>query len=245
MEHGLGGVAFENETGRRLRTLGWQVETTAVTGDWGADLIARAGNEIVVVQCKDYGSPAGVAAIQEVHFARTHYRATGAVVVARNGFTKAAIKAAAQTGVEIWQPHDIAPGSHLDRTAFRQRLDIERVAAERERELSKLWHDYDVSVTAVKRSILTRRLVLCAIGISFAVYLIWSAASSSAINPVTSLPLFCALLYRKPIRPARPDTDRRGAIIRCDICLSRLRVEYGRVGHVRCPRCKVLTSAST
>src|SRR4051794_17171107 len=70
MQHSMGGIAFEVEVQDRFRSLGWRVEQTPVTGDYGADLVARLAGEIVVVQCKDYGSPAGVRAVQEVHFAK-------------------------------------------------------------------------------------------------------------------------------------------------------------------------------
>jgi hypothetical protein len=40
-EHGLGGLEFELAIRDRLLSLGWQVEKTPVTGDFGADLVAR------------------------------------------------------------------------------------------------------------------------------------------------------------------------------------------------------------
>lgn len=113
----IGGQAFEVETARRLTALGWSTTPTAVTGDWGADVVGRIGSECVVVQCKDWGGPVGLSAIQEVAFARTHYRAQLAAVVSRSGYTKAAKAAAKTAGVHLLVLEDIRVGaSVLDRS---------------------------------------------------------------------------------------------------------------------------------
>jgi hypothetical protein len=57
VKHGLGGVLFENDIRERFHSLGWDVETTPIIGELGADLIARVASETIVIQCKDYGSP--------------------------------------------------------------------------------------------------------------------------------------------------------------------------------------------
>ncbi|MFL5255930.1 MAG: restriction endonuclease [Rhodopila sp.] len=150
MQHSMGGIAFEVEVQDRFRSLGWRVERTPVTGDYGADLVARLDGEIVVVQCKDYGSPAGVRAVQEVHFAKAHYGATAAVAVARNGFTRAAIKAAEATGVQILRPTDIAAGSSLDRT-LRQR-EIEQQEANRRRAEARRRREIEEQDTVMRLS---------------------------------------------------------------------------------------------
>ncbi len=150
MQHGKSGIAFENETRDRMRTLGWHVETTPVTGDYGADLIARLASETLVIQCKDYGCPAGVSSVQEAHFAKTHYGATAALVIARNGFTKAAIRAALTSRVDLLRPNDLILGSNLDRTPARR--EIER--RERESEAMRVRKEhYEAKQEAKKASI--------------------------------------------------------------------------------------------
>jgi hypothetical protein len=244
MNYGLAGVVFEGEIAQRFRGLGWAIEPTPVTGDFGADLIARFGAELLVVQCKDYGSPAGVGAVQEAHFARTHYRATGALVVARNGFTRAAIQAASTTGVEIWQPSDISPGSRLDRSPQRRRLDEEWAAYDKEQKRSNDWRDYDKALAqyavAIRKLRLSRILLAC-----IAACLVLQAFSASDTFLLLVSFIGCLFLCVIPTEPVKPETERRGAIIVCDICLTRLRLEYGRDGLVRCPVCKVLTGACT
>jgi hypothetical protein len=171
MKHGLGGIAFENEVRDRFQSLGWQVERTPVTGDYGADLVATFHGEILAIQCKDYGSPAGVSAIQEVHFARSHYDATAAVVVARNGFTKAAIRAAATTGTMILRPSEVTAGCSLDRSPERREFELKQEKARREAEIeqqrwrrefelqqqnqyySQVWREYDSDLVKYKKAL--------------------------------------------------------------------------------------------
>jgi hypothetical protein len=274
VQHGLGGVAFENETRERLRALGWEVETTAVTGDFGADLVARVGGEIVVVQCKDYGSPAGVGAVQEVYFARTHYGASGAVVVARNGFTRAAIRAAESAHVKLLSPGEIAFGGSLDRTPHRREIERRAAAveqAERERQqrqaealaqagrdkfYSELWRAYDQAVFRHSQRLRRRGLAIKAV--LFGGLLAILGASISEWRDLTSHQtvakisleiisvLFVLFLLRRRHRPPiRPTVERRGAMVKCDLCHQHLRVDYGRTGVVRCPHCTSLMGART
>jgi hypothetical protein len=146
MQHGLGGIDLEFAIKARFEALGWQLETTSATADFGADLVARSGHEVLVVQCEDYGSPAGIAAVQEAYFVRVHYGASTAAVVARNGFTKAAIKGAATTGVQALRPNDVVAGISFDRTYRQAELERERKRAhetpernEGEREQNTKW----------------------------------------------------------------------------------------------------------
>lgn len=128
----LGGVAFEQSVAQRLGSLGWCVVTTPVTGDFGADLLAKSALETAVVQCKDYGSPVGIDAVQEVFLAKAYYSALLAIVVARNGFTQAARCAAQRASVLLMRPDEIVPGCVLDRSIERRRRE-EQQAADRAR----------------------------------------------------------------------------------------------------------------
>jgi hypothetical protein len=105
-----GGREFEERTITCLEAVGWNALSTPVTGDWGADVIARFANECLVVQCKDWGKPSGLSAVQEIVFARIHYQAQFAAVVSRSGYTRAAREAAKAAGVHLLGIEDICVG---------------------------------------------------------------------------------------------------------------------------------------
>jgi restriction system protein len=67
----------------------------------------------IVVQCKRSTTPVGIAAIQEVLGAKSHYRAQEAWVVSNSTFTKAAQKLAKSCGVRLKQLR--APGTNVCR----------------------------------------------------------------------------------------------------------------------------------
>ncbi|GGC52790.1 hypothetical protein GCM10011504_33960 [Siccirubricoccus deserti] len=134
------GLAFERATADAFRHLGWEVEQTRASGDYGADVIARFGTTSIVIQCKDWKGPAGLAAVQEVFFARKHYRANLAMVVARSGFTRQAQKAAESTEVRLVRLSDLRRHCEFDRSVEAARAQREREAREtarRDRELAE------------------------------------------------------------------------------------------------------------
>lgn len=259
----LGGIAFEAEVSSRLSALGWDVRRTAVTGDFGADIVAKIAHESLVIQCKDYGSPAGVSAVQEVFYAKTHYQATAAIVVARNGFTRAAIEAAERARIILLRPQDIKSGCTLDRRQRRHDLDdLRRKQEEAEtnrkhREwMSKEWRRYDAAAAAWRRMRRTKRATRVVFLMAATAWLGWTAFShGSLIVDPDMLEVFfkaaslCAVVWflflRDPKEPAKPAGSRKGAIITCDICRQRLRVDYGKTGSVRCPQCTALVAAKT
>ena len=121
------GLAFERATAQALRDLGWDASTTSSTGDFGADVLARIGRTSLVVQCKDWASPAGFDAVKEVIYARLHYKAAVALVVSRSGFTRQATEAAKQHDVTLLSLDDLKPGCAFDRI-----LDARKLAAGQE-----------------------------------------------------------------------------------------------------------------
>jgi len=120
MAHDQTGLAFEEDVARRFRSLGWSVRPTARTGDFGADLIATSESETpetIAIQCKDYASPVGIEAVQEVLLAKVYYTANAAAVVAPNGFTPNARHAAKRARVGLIHPDELVSGCTLDRSA--------------------------------------------------------------------------------------------------------------------------------
>ena len=106
------GIEFEDYVAARLRRAGWQVDFTRATGDYGVDLIAVKDGKSVAVQCKRYGNPVGVAAVQQVVSGARHHDCTRSIVVSNQEFTAAAKQLAythgcqliGRTTLESWVP---------------------------------------------------------------------------------------------------------------------------------------------
>jgi restriction system protein len=95
------GTGFEELCLRLLLAQGFQVRSTPVTGDHGADLLARKGHYGLAIQCKDHAQPIGNHAVMEVESARQFYDCTNAVVVSNSGFTKSARQLANKLGISL------------------------------------------------------------------------------------------------------------------------------------------------
>ena len=72
----LDGHAFEHYVARLLPAMGFtHITVTQGSGDYGVDVIAYDGAVKIAIQCKLYGSPVGVKAVQEVYAGKAHYHA--------------------------------------------------------------------------------------------------------------------------------------------------------------------------
>ena len=232
------------------------MEKTPISGDFGADLVARTGREVVVVQCKDYGLPAGIKAVQEVHFARAHYRASDAAVVARNGFTRAAIQAAATSNVHLFRPTDLARGNPFDRTLQRKEAERRQWAEELAQENDykfEIWREYDAAMILYNLNLGNKFYWNIAIYINIILWIVFIIFSvREKINYIYVVGLTClqlGVLFRlclnaHPSPPSKPGFDRRSSIIKCSNCRQQLRIDFGKEGWVRCPKCKNLTPVS-
>lgn len=97
----LTGLDYERKCASSLFHRGWTVHPTPKTGDHGADVVAEKGGKRLVVQCKLYSQPVGNKAVQEVYSALRLYDGTHACVVAPNGFTAQAERAAEGLSVNL------------------------------------------------------------------------------------------------------------------------------------------------
>lgn len=95
------GTEFEEFLRVLFSELGFKVETTAVTGDFGADLILKADGRRIVVQAKRYSKTVGVEAVQQAFASKPYYKATEAWVVTNNTFTKSAHELAKKSDVAL------------------------------------------------------------------------------------------------------------------------------------------------
>lgn len=95
------GHVYENLVKHWYESKGYLVEHTGGSGDAGADLVARKGDEHLIIQCKRYSESVTNAAVQEAFAALHHRRGTRAVVVVSSSFTPGARKMAKSLGVEL------------------------------------------------------------------------------------------------------------------------------------------------
>jgi len=93
------GVRYETYCAELLRQQGFSAHLTKMSGDQGADIVAKIEGITIVIQCKRYGKPVGNNAVQEVAAAKAHYGANYASVIASSSFTPSAIELAASNNV--------------------------------------------------------------------------------------------------------------------------------------------------
>ncbi|SFD32590.1 restriction endonuclease [Ruminococcus albus] len=102
---GMTGRDYELYCAKYLISKGFRiVQTTPITGDYGADLTAKdwLGNNWVF-QCKRYSGNVGVKAVQEVCAARKHYSANKAAIITNSKFTKSAKQLAMENNIELFE----------------------------------------------------------------------------------------------------------------------------------------------
>lgn len=97
----LNGLAFEEYLRQLFTDLGYQVEKTSGSGDYGADIILEDDGKKIAVQAKQYASNVGFDAVKEVFFAKDFYKADEAWVICTGKFTQQARKAAKEVNVKL------------------------------------------------------------------------------------------------------------------------------------------------
>lgn len=97
----MSGEEFEYYLKLKLQKLGYKVELTKTTGDYGADLFCFTKNETIVVQAKRYDANVGTAAVQEVVAAKEYYEADLCAVITNSYFTLNAMNLAEANGVVL------------------------------------------------------------------------------------------------------------------------------------------------
>ncbi len=103
-----------------LQGRGWKVETTPMTGDQGADLIAEAHGRRVVIQCKFHARPIGNKAVQEAFAAVGFHGGDAAVVVSNASFTRSARQLAEANGVFLLHHEQLPDLERMVRQAKRK-----------------------------------------------------------------------------------------------------------------------------
>lgn len=104
----MDGQQFEEFCGNLFITLGYGIDYTPISNDFGVDIVAKRGGEIIAIQTKKYSNTVGVRAIQEVSAGAMHYGATKSIVITSAlGFTSQAKKLAHSCNVELWSLNDL------------------------------------------------------------------------------------------------------------------------------------------
>ncbi len=104
----VSGEHYETLCRNLLQGCGWSVETTPMTGDQGADLIAEAHGRRVVIQCKFHAKPIGNKAVQEAFAGLGFHGGDDAAVVSNTSYTRSAHQLGAANGVLLLH-HDQLP----------------------------------------------------------------------------------------------------------------------------------------
>ncbi len=106
----LSGIEFEETLRIILRDKGWQLDLTAVTGDFGADLIGRGPDGASwVIQAKRWKGSVGIEAVQQVLGAQAYYQSQKMLLVTTAPLTKAALELAERTHVTVWTREEVLP----------------------------------------------------------------------------------------------------------------------------------------
>lgn len=95
----LSGIEFENYLKSLFENMGYNVQTTKASGDYGADLIIEKKGKKTIIQAKCYNHTVGVKAVQEIVAARNHYNIYDAMVITNNYFSREAENLALESGV--------------------------------------------------------------------------------------------------------------------------------------------------
>lgn len=103
----MDGIQFERYLSTLFKKLGYKVQVTRASGDFGADLVLIRENKKIIVQAKRYKSNVGIKAVQEIASAKLHYKATDAWVVTNSFFTNAAVKLAKSNHVHLINRNDL------------------------------------------------------------------------------------------------------------------------------------------
>lgn len=97
----MSGAEFEDHVARIARSCGVPVIMTALTGDWGVDLIVGRRPNRLAIQCKRQARPVGTGAVQEVVAGAPMQDCTRTMVVTNHEFTPAARKLAELHGCTL------------------------------------------------------------------------------------------------------------------------------------------------
>lgn len=104
----LDGIEFEVAIAGLYESKGYSVEMTKASGDYGVDLLAKKGTEILAIQAKRYSEKVGIQAVQEASSGALYYKANKTVVITNSFFTDPAKELAKKIGVTLMNKKHLA-----------------------------------------------------------------------------------------------------------------------------------------
>jgi len=95
---------FEEFIGELFKKMGYEVKVTKKTGDYGIDVVATKGEEIIAIQVKKYaaGHHVGAPDVQNTLGSMHKYKATKAIIITTSNFTVQAEEQAKEAPIELW-----------------------------------------------------------------------------------------------------------------------------------------------
>ena len=95
---------FEMFVGDLFRKMGYDVELTPSTGDYGVDVVAKKDGNTVAIQVKKYeqGNLIGTQVVQQTLGAMWKVKADQSIIVTTSGFTVYAKEQAKEAPIELW-----------------------------------------------------------------------------------------------------------------------------------------------
>lgn len=112
---------YEFAVAEHYRALGYAVEVTPMSNDYGVDLVARKGAERLAVQAKMYGGqrPINRDMVMQLHGAKAYFDCTRAVIATDARVKPDAEEVARKLGVEVlrFAPREEVTASSLSQTA--------------------------------------------------------------------------------------------------------------------------------
>ena len=101
----LSGIEFENLCFTLIQKMGFTVETTAISGDGGIDLIATSNQPLFkgkyIIQCKRYSGSVGVSIIRDLYGVVAAERANKGILITTGQFTASAASFAEDKNIEL------------------------------------------------------------------------------------------------------------------------------------------------
>lgn len=112
----LNGFEFEELLYELFKSVGYRVERTKGSHDYGADLVITTKTQKIVIQSKlYYKHTVGNSAIQEIATAKDYYSADIGMVITNSYFTKPACNLANSVGVKLFDRNSLIHFLKLDR----------------------------------------------------------------------------------------------------------------------------------
>jgi len=95
---------FEELIARLFQKMGFSVSLTSLTGDYGADIIAKKGNDKIIIEVKKYAQGNNISnkSIRQLLGAMPKFNANKAIFVTSSDFTLSAEVQAKNSPIELW-----------------------------------------------------------------------------------------------------------------------------------------------